>query len=120
MNKKRIIRIISFLIISAFILFQANQVLATGVDGINPNASQVDSFSKAVDVTVGVFQVVTIGVGVIMLIVLAIKFMAGAPEGKADIKHHAVLYIVGAVLAFGASGIIGLIKQFITEAGSEI
>ena len=50
-----------------------------------------------------------------MLIVLAIKYMVSAPSDKAQIKQHAVVYIVGACIAFTASGVIQIIKNFTSE-----
>lgn len=62
----------------------------------------------------GVVQIVAIGVAVIMLIILAIKYISAAPGEKADIKKGAMIYVVGAVLLFGATGILEIIKQFTT------
>ena len=57
-------------------------------------------------------QVVGMGVAVIMLIVLAIKYISAAPGDKADIKKHAVVYVVGAVVLFAAAGILQIVKNF--------
>lgn len=57
-----------------------------------------------------IVQVVGVAVAVIMLIVLAIKYISAAPNDKADIKSHAVVYVIGAVCLFAATGIIQLIK----------
>ena len=62
-----------------------------------------------------IMQVVGMGVAIIMLIVLAVKYISAAPGDKAEIKKHAVVYIVGAVVLFGASGIVGLIRNFATD-----
>lgn len=62
-----------------------------------------------------IMQVIGMGVAVIMLIVLAIKYISAAPGDKAEIKKHAVVYIVGAVVLFGASGILALIRNFATN-----
>ncbi len=59
-----------------------------------------------------VVQVVATGVAVIMLIVLAIKYMGSAPNDKASIKNSAIQYVVGAVVLFSAAGIIGIIRKF--------
>ena len=45
-----------------------------------------------------------------MLIVLAIKYIVSSPEDKAEIKKHAVVYVVGAIFIFAASSIIELLK----------
>ena len=59
-----------------------------------------------------VFKVVGVGVAMIMLIVLAMKYMLASAGDKADIKKHAVVYIVGAIILFAASGILQIIQSF--------
>ena len=62
-----------------------------------------------------IVQVVGSAVAIIMLVVLAIKYLAAAPSDKAEIKKHAVVYVVGAIVLFGASNIVGMLAQFATE-----
>ena len=64
---------------------------------------------------IGVVQVVGIAVAVIMLIVVAIKYISAAPNDKAEIKKHAVVYVVGAFVLFAASGILEIIKGFASQ-----
>ncbi len=111
MNK--ILTLISLFIMLTIVL--SNVAFATS--GIKPNAEAagIASFSKAMTVTIGLFQIVAIGMGAIMLIVLAIKYMSSAPSDKAEIKKHAVIYIVGACIAFGASGVVQILKRFTVE-----
>ena len=123
MKKKNKICLILFLIAYITVFFESSKVLATepsGVSGIAPNTTQIASFDKAINVTIGIFQVVTIAIGVIMLIALAIKYMSSAPGEKAEIKQHAVVYIVGAVLAFGATGVITMIKDIVVDLSKDI
>lgn len=105
-------------IISVIIIMIAfsNITFAFATAGINPTTTQVASFEKAVKIILGIFEVVTVGVGIIMLLVLGIKYMSAAPNEKAEIKKHAVVYIVGACMAFGATGITSIIKTFVEEA----
>ena len=70
------------------------------------------SINRIVGSVLTIVQVVGCGVAVIMLIVLAIKYISAAPGDKADIKKHAVVYVVGAVVLFAASGILGIVKKF--------
>ena len=49
-----------------------------------------------------------------MLVLVAIKYMTSAPGEKADIKKHAVIYVVGAVVMFASTGILGIIQKFAT------
>ena len=48
-----------------------------------------------------------------MLIVLGVKFISASPDGKAEIKKSAVIYVVGAVLVFFA----GIILEWVKNAG---
>ena len=68
--------------------------------------------ASALGDSLGVIQLVALTVAVVMLVVLAIKYMMSSVSDRADIKKHAVIYIVGAVLMFGTSGIIQIIKDF--------
>ena len=86
-------------------------------DFINGNTEPADEtlpdktleFAGAI---ITIFQLVGVGVAVIMLIVLAMKYMIAAPGDKADIKKHAVPYIVGAVCLFAGAGILQIIETF--------
>lgn len=81
---------------------------------ITPN-DNTQAASKARTVAgsiLSIVQVIAVATAVIMLIVLAIKYISSAPNDKAEIKKHAVIYVVGAVLLFGASGILALIQNF--------
>lgn len=86
------------------------------VDTVTKNASDNSGAAKSVNNILGailtIVQVVGTGVAVIMLVVLAIKYISAAPGDKADIKKHAVVYVVGAVVLFAASGILQIVKNF--------
>lgn len=57
-------------------------------------------------------RVVGVCVAIVMLLTIAMKYMMAAPGDKADIKKSAVQYIVGAVVLFGAVGILTIISNF--------
>ena len=78
----------------------------------NDNAGAVKKVQNVAGSVLGIVQVIASATAVIMLIVLAIKYISSAPNDKAEIKKHAVIYVVGAVLLFGATGILQLIKTF--------
>lgn len=85
-------------------------------DYVVKDAADTSGAASSVNRIVGsiltIVQVVGCGVAVIMLIVLAIKYISAAPGDKADIKKHAVVYVVGAVVLFAASGILQIVKNF--------
>ena len=70
------------------------------------------SLNRIIGSAITIVQVVGVGVAIIMLIVLAIKYISAAPGDKADIKKHAVVYVVGAVVLFAATGILGIVQKF--------
>ena len=88
----------------------------------NPTPSDSTGASASVgrmaNAVLSVAQVVGVAVAVIMLIVLAIKYISAAPSDKAEIKKHAVVYVVGAVVLFAASGIMQIIKNFAANVKS--
>ena len=101
-------------VIGAVVLFGSSAILGV----IDSFASSMTSDSSVESIVVSVVQIVqVIGVGIasIMLLVLGIKYLMASPGDKADIKKHAIVYLVGATVLFGASGILGIIKTFASE-----
>jgi hypothetical protein len=114
--KKR--KIISVFITFAVILLSFSQIaFADGwTSKVNPNGGAGTSeATKAMNIIIGIFQAVAVGVAAVMLIALAIKYMSAAPGEKAEIKKHAIVYIVGAVMAFGSAGVVQLLRTFANE-----
>lgn len=82
----------------------------------NDSTGAAQTFQNVAGNILAIVQVIAVATAIIMLIVLAIKYISSAPNDKAEIKKHAVIYVVGAVLLFGASGLLGLIKSFAGSA----
>ena len=120
MKKKTIVKIMSVALMVAMIAMCLNNVAfadapdpkSFGGDGSGKTAQ---TFTSILNTILGITKIIGVAVAVIMLIVLAIKYISAAPGDKAEIKKHAVVYIVGAVVLFGASGILGIIKGFTNE-----
>ena len=118
----KVMKVVVVAIIAALLILSlSTEVSALKFDEINEttvtaNASDTtgaaDSLNRIIGSAITVVQVVGVGVAIIMLIVLAIKYISAAPGDKADIKKHAVVYVVGAVVLFAASGILGIVKNF--------
>ena len=132
MKLNKIVKIIVAMMIVALIAIVASQaVMATGYNPSNANLE--DMFMKSQDTSgasqaagniigmiINIAQVIGTGVAIIMLVVLAIKYIAASPEGKAEIKKNATIYIVGAVILFAASGLLGIIRNFaVKSVGSQ-
>ena len=59
--------------------------------------------------------IVTIGVviSVVTLCILGIKYMVGSVEERAEYKKTMIPYIIGAVLLFATSSIVGIIANIV-------
>ena len=111
---KRMAKVLTILTVVLGILCATSMVFAAD-SYVMPSAvsSPADQSIKNIrGMLLSVAQLVGVAVAVIMLIVLAIKYISAAPNDKAEIKKHAVIYIVGAIVLFAASGILGIIKAF--------
>lgn len=65
-----------------------------------------------------IVKVVGVAVAIVMLLTLGMKYMISAPEEKGEIKKHAVVYIIGAVVLFGAVGLLNIIEMFTKSINS--
>lgn len=89
------------------------------VEGAKDTSGAGNSILNIIQSILVVVQVAATGTAVIMLIVLAIKYMGSAPSEKASIKNSAIQYIVGAVVLFSTAGILGIIRKFSGNIKSE-
>lgn len=111
---KRTAKMLTIVTIILGIILATSMVFAS-YDLPTASSSPADqSIRNLSGMLLSVAQLVGVAVAVIMLIVLAIKYISAAPNDKAEIKKHAVVYIVGAIVLFAASGILGIIKNFAT------
>lgn len=115
MKIKKIILIISIIFIIFMLFFYQSSFAAysTNIEDFGGKTSDAsDKISASLGKTLNIVQIISLGMAIIMLIALAIKYMAASASDRAEIKKHAVIYVVGAVLMFGASGIIQIIRTF--------
>lgn len=123
MKNKKMMKVISFVTVLLMVMMMVMPVFAddfTDPKNITAKSSNAQgTVNNAIGIILGVVQVVAAGVAVIMLIVLAIKYISASPEGKADIKKSAAQYVVGAVLLFGATGILGIVRTFALNITNE-
>lgn len=115
-------------ILMTVMMFTANIASANGGQNGGPGAvsdpfdtvtfksSDSSGASKAAQTMIGSIiafvQVVGMGVAIIMLIVMAIKYISAAPSEKAEIKKSIMIYVVGAIVLFAATGILQIVKNF--------
>lgn len=122
---KRVVVVLIIMLLFTSIIF-SNNVFAEAAGGFNmmdeinkratasgkSNDALVKSVTDLSGSVITIARVICSGVAVAMLIVLGMKYMSAAPSEKADIKKHAVVYIVGAVVMFACTAILGIIQKF--------
>lgn len=119
MTKNKIFKVIIFLItIIAIFMLLSNSVFASP----QPNLYAFDNKLDQGDTTntvatilgkvINFIQVIGAGIAIIILIVIAIKWIYSAPEGKAQIAKSARMYILGTILIFAAIGLLQIVKNF--------
>ena len=115
-NKTLKIMAIVILTIISTLLITSN-VLANGLDTeITPQASNAaTNVTKVAGQVLNIVQIVGVAVATIMLTVLGIKYVSASPNEKAEYKKGMTIYVIGAILLFGASILIGVIKNFVSS-----
>lgn len=63
-------------------------------------------------------RIVCVSIAIVILLVIAMKYMTSAPGDRADIKKHAVHYIISAAILFGVTGILTIISNIAGVIGS--
>lgn len=116
---KKMAQVMTVLTVVLGILFATSMVFAAGYEIPTAKATNADTaITNIGGMVLSIAQIVGTAVAVIMLIVLAIKYISAAPNDKAEIKKHAVVYIVGAIVLFAASALLGIVKNFATGISS--
>lgn len=111
MNTKKIIKIVSAILVVMLIFTMVSPVFAaiapsdmTGSDTVNTDGMK--DFGNKI---IGVIRAGGIILSVVMLMVIGVKYMLGSAEEKAEYKKTLMPYAIGAVLLLMASTVAGFI-----------
>ena len=110
---KKVMKIMSGLSILATTAIAASTTFAASAIPTG-NTGAAGPLNNATTGIIGIVQYICYAAAVILLVILGVRFMTASPEGKAEIKKSAIIYIVGAVLVFAAGLILGLIVNTAT------
>lgn len=72
--------------------------------------------AKIVGSVLEVVRIAGAGIAIVIILVLGIKYAIASAADRADIKKSATTYVIGALIMFGASGILGIVQTIITES----
>ena len=120
MKMKKVMKIVVALLVAVMLVTAFTQVASAAnlsvdlgkFDGKTDNSGASNAVTNIIGSIIYIARIIGAGVAIIMLIVLAIKYIAASPEGKAEIKKNSTIYIVGAIILFAASAILGIIQRF--------
>ena len=119
-NSKKIVKIavismlVMMMLISSTVVFAAPDPSSYTGNG-TIQVEKIDTLGQNI-----IKIISTIGsiASVIVLIVLGIKYMMGSAEEKADYKKSMIPYIVGAVLVFASTAIVGVVYDMASSLNS--
>lgn len=81
------------------------------IDEINQTIVQDDTINSKISMIFGVVAYICYGIAFAVLLVKGVKFMAAAPEGKAEIKKEMIAIVVGAFIVFAIHQIVQIIAN---------
>lgn len=119
MKKTKIFKVIIVMLIAItlFIVFSQNSFalnydISTKFSNTGDKGNATNTISGIFGKTINIVQVFGAGFAIIMLVVLAIRWIGAAPSGKAQIAKSARYYIIGAIFIFAAIGLLQIVKNF--------
>lgn len=106
--------IVGILLIIFILLIIPNQTDAS-IAGVNPddfkNIAVEEDLAGSLGDIIGIVQIVGVAVSVIACIVMGIRYVLSTTEDRADIKKKLIPFVIGAIIFFGATGILRLIAS---------
>ncbi|MBQ9297518.1 MAG: hypothetical protein IJ223_00530 [Clostridia bacterium] len=122
MNKKLLIKIGTIALVLLAVVFITTVSATSIIEKVKPEtgtsiAKTTQSTAKTV---VGIISTVAIGIAIVMLIYLAIKYMISSPEARAEYKQTAIKYFIGVLIIFTASTLANIIADIVTNVTAKI
>lgn len=115
--KNKTLKIIAVLLIAIALITLSTTIVraTTGFEPIEPKPGGTagEKITNTAGQILTIVRIVGMAVAVIMLTILGIKYVAASPNEKADYKKGMTVYVVGAVLLFGASALLSVIQKFV-------
>lgn len=120
MKKKVILRIALILLVIAMMFcivnnltYAADNFDFNSFEGKTADAKITKPVNDALGAVLNVIRIVGTGIAIIILAVIAMKYMMAAPSDRADFKKGAMQYVVGAVVLFGAVNLMNILVKVI-------
>lgn len=102
-------KLITFLtVIAIAMLLVPHNIYAKMDTSVTLNTKEAGSTNKITSQILGTVQVIGSIISVMALVIIGIRYMMSSVEEKANIKGILVYYVVGAVLVFATSNVLGV------------
>lgn len=124
MRINKLMKIIIIFLLLGICMFNSVYGAQSIIDMYDGNVSDADAGGGIAETRrligryITIVQIFGVFVAVAMLMALGIKYMYASPGDKAQIKQHLTVYVIGAVVMFGASAILEIIKTFFINVSS--
>lgn len=109
----KISKIVAIVLLVAVVLSILGTSVFAAPDGININPSAGTSANNLISdvgsTIVGIIRAVGYVIAIVMLMYIGIKYLTSSPDGKAEVKNKAIIFIGGALLLVAAVEIVNLI-----------
>ena len=109
----KIIMIFAIMVSTFYTLSNANfGTFSANTSDLGAGATLLNNGAGTV---ISIIRIIGVGVALIVILVLAMKYMIAAPSDRADVKKSAIPYLIGAVIFFGASQFLSLLFDLSTK-----
>ena len=112
---KKEVKVVLTVVLAAMLVFALAMPVFAAVDPqsvltkVDSTATGNDQVGEMGGKIVGIIQTVGTVIAVVMLLVIGIKYMIGSAEEKSKYKETLLPYVIGAILIFAASTLVGVI-----------
>lgn len=117
--KKIIVILILILLLINFIAINYVNAFVGNLNDFETDSRNVNGVTNVIDnvggTAINIIRIVSVTIAIVMLLVIAMKYMIASPGDRADIKKHAVAYIIGAFILFGVTGILTILTDFASQ-----
>lgn len=108
--KKKLISIYMFVLI-IFLNINISNAFDPNAFSEIYNGGGTTRFVSWGNIIVGIIQTGAVATLVISLLIMAIKLMYASVEDKAEIKKHAIPYVIGSMLIFGTTALVSIAAE---------
>lgn len=121
MSKKRYLVLVLLLLIT-FVIIPTISFASDPIENpdvfkpSSPNDSDITPITDKVKPVINAISISGVIISVITLTILGIKYMVGSVEERAEYKTSMMPYLIGCILLFSGSAIIGIIYNIVKNA----